>query len=261
MTTSKNSSINASGVLFLVALTLAWEVLARLNGTPNMPTVGAVIGSLWHDAGLLATEASYTLGRALAGLAIALLAGIPLGIAFGRIRLLGDLAMPAFDLLRPLPPIAIAPVAMIFAGTGTAAKVAVIAYGCLFPILITTFDAVRTTQPQLVQSARALGMNRLEIMWLIDFPSELPRMMTGVRISLALCLLIAVSTELLLSSNGLGAYIMRAQQLFRIADGLAALAVIAALGLAIGRIYALVDRRLLAWHHERLALAGGGNAA
>lgn len=253
-----NRIFNWPGVLFLLALILVWDILARLSGSPNLPDVATVLAALWRESGTLSFEAGYTLGRALSGLAIAIVIGVPLGIVLGRLRLLGDLVMPAFDLLRPLPPIAVAPVAMIFAGTGTAAKIAVIAYGSVFPILITTFDAVRTIQPQLVQSARALGMTRFEIMWLVDMPSELPRVMTGIRISLALCLLISVSTELLLSSNGLGAYIMRAQQLFKIADGLAALVMIAVIGLVISVLYACVERRLLSWHYQRLALDRAG---
>jgi ABC-type nitrate/sulfonate/bicarbonate transport system permease component len=249
--------LNLPGVLFLLALLAFWEICAERAASPNVPTIEAVAAALWRDGPVLALEASYTVGRALWGLIIACFVAIPLGVLFGRVRLLGDVAAPVIDLLRPLPPIAVAPVAMIFAGTGSAAKVAVIAYGCGFPILITTFDAVRTAEPLLIQVGRSFGLARYDIMRLIDIPLALPHVLTGVRISLALSLLISVSTELLLSSNGLGDFISREQQLFHITDEVAALMLIAVLGVVIGNIYVVIDRRLLAWHYGRLANGRG----
>jgi ABC-type nitrate/sulfonate/bicarbonate transport system permease component len=245
--------LNLPGILFIILLLVVWERYARIAVSPNFPTIEAVAVALIRDAPILAVEAAYTVGRALSGLAIACLIAIPLGVLLGRVRLLGDVMTPVIDLLRPLPPISVAPVAMIFAGTGSAAKIAVIAYGCGFPILITTFDAVRTTQPMLIQVGRSLGLRRFDIMRLIDMPSALPHVLTGVRISLSLSLLISVSTELLLSSNGLGDFISRSQQLFHITDEIAALVLIAILGLAVSGLYATIDRRLLAWHYGRLA--------
>lgn len=245
--------LNVPGVLFLLLLLALWEHYAQLENSPNVPTLEAVAVAMWRDAPVLAIEAGYTLGRALWGLTIACLVAIPLGVLLGRVRLLGDVTTPVIDLLRPLPPISVAPVAMLFAGTGSVAKIAVIAYGCGFPILITTFDAVRATQPLLIQVGRSLGLKRHDIMRLIDMPSALPHVLTGVRISLSLSLLISVSTELLLSSNGLGDFISRAQQLFHITDEVAALVLIAVLGLGVSNLYAMIDRRLLAWHYGRLA--------
>jgi len=245
--------LNLPGTLLIVFLLAVWQWLAVAAASPNAPTVGAVLAALWQDAPVLAVEAGYTVSRAFAGLAIAILVAVPLGIALGRLRLLGDLATPVIDLLRPLPPIAVAPLAMIFAGTGAAAKIGVIAYGCAFPILLTTFDAVRGTPPLMLQVGRSLGMSRRDVMWLVDMPSALPHVMTGVRISLSLSLLISVSTELILSSDGLGNFIMRQQQNFRIADEVAALLLIAVLGLAMSQLFALADRRLLSWHYGRLA--------
>ena len=253
MMASLRHRLNLPGVIFFILLLAVWERYARAAVSPNFPTIEAVGVALWRDAPVLAAEAAYTVGRALSGLAIACLVAIPLGVLLGRVRLLGDILTPVIDLLRPLPPISIAPVAMIFAGTGSAAKIAVIAYGCGFPVLITTFDAVRATQPLLIQVGRSLGLRRYDIMALIDMPAALPHVMTGVRISLSLSLLISVSTELLLSSNGLGDFISRSQQLFHITDEIAALVLIAVLGLAVSGLYAAIDRRLLAWHYGRLA--------
>ena len=250
--------LNLPGTLFLLALLAVWEICGKWAASPNVPTIEAVGAALWRDGPILAIEATYTIGRAFAGLAIACFVAIPFGVLFGRVRLLGDVTAPVIDLLRPLPPIAVAPVAMLFAGTGSGAKVAVIAFGCGFPILITTFDAVRAAEPLLIKVGRSFGFSRFDVMRLIDMPLALPHVLTGVRISLALSLLISVSTELLLSSNGLGDFISRAQQLFHITDEVAALVLIAVLGVVINNFYAALDRRLLAWHYGRLANGGKG---
>jgi ABC-type nitrate/sulfonate/bicarbonate transport system permease component len=155
--------------------------------------------------------------------------------------------------LRPLPPLAVVPVAMLFAGTGSAAKILVVFYSASFPILLSTIAATRSTHPVLVQTARSLGLSRWEIMREVDLPAALPQIAAGIRIAVALAILISVSSEMLLSTDGIGNFIMRAQEQFLIAQGLAALLVIAAVALAVNTALYQVERRLLAWHHGRLA--------
>jgi len=141
---------------------------------------------------------------------------LPLGIFIGRVRSVGDYIEPVFDMLRPLPALAIIPLAMIFAGVGSTAKIMVIYYSVPFPIVLSTIDAVRSAHPMLSNVARSLRLTRREIMLQIDFPAALPKIMVGVRIAVALAILVSVSAEMLLSTDGMGYFIVRAQQQFRI---------------------------------------------
>lgn len=241
----------APGALFVGALLLAWEAVARALDSPGLPALSAVLVALAADAGELFLQMGWTVARAGAGFALALVVMLPLGIFIGRTPRVGQFVEPLIDLLRPLPPLAIVPVAMLFMGTGSAAKVAVVFYGASFPLLINAIDATRATHPMLVNVGRSIGLTRGEIMREIDLPAALPQIMGGVRLSVAIALLISVTSEMLLSTDGMGNYLMRAQETFRIAAGLAGLLVIALVSLAINAGMRGIERRLLAWHHER----------
>ena len=251
------TQINWPGILFLLALTLIWELSARLNGSPNLPAFSDVIAALMTNQAAIATDTLYSLKRAFLGFVRALVTMLPIGLLLGRVRLLGEIVEPIIELVRPLPPIAVVPVALLFLGTGDEARIAVVAFGCAFPILINTIDAVRGAHPMLTTVARALRLTKAEQMLLVDLPAALPQIMAGVRISVALAILLAVAAEMLLSSNGLGTFIVRAQERFQIANGLAGILVIAILALAINSVLRRVDQRLLAWH---MARAGSGIA-
>jgi ABC-type nitrate/sulfonate/bicarbonate transport system permease component len=248
---------NWPGLVFTAALLVAWELSARAVASPSYPGFVAVVHALVADAPTFASQIGITLWRAAAGFVLALVTMLPLGIFIGRTPKLGQYLEPAIDLLRPLPPLAIVPVAMLFAGTGSAAKISVIFYSAAFPLLINAIDATRSTHPLLVNVGRSIGLSRTEIMRLIDLPDALPQIMAGVRLSVALSLLISVSSEMLLSTDGVGNYLMRAQEQFQIAGGLAAIVLIALVSLGINTVVRHAEQRLLAWHHARHALARG----
>lgn len=244
--------INVPGMLFLLALAVIWEVSARFYGSPNFPAISQVFAALFSNASVITAETLQTLKRAGAGFLLALVTMLPLGILLGRVRVLGQIFEPVIELIRPLPPIAIVPVALLFLGTGDEARIAVVAYGCSFPILINAIDAVRGAHPMLTRVGRSLRLSRLEQMWFIDLPAALPQIMAGVRISVAFAILLAVVAEMLLSSNGLGTFIVRSQERFQIANGLAGIIVIAILALIINALLRQVDERVLAWHIARI---------
>lgn len=246
--------LNLPGLLFLVALAIAWQVAAAIVASPTFPGLFAVVGALLTDRAALLLELGHTLLRAAAGFAIALAIMLPLGILLGRVRALGDLVEPVIELVRPLPPVAVVPVSMIFLGIGDAAKIAVVVYGASFPILINTIDAVRSLDPMLSHVTRSLRLTRLERMRLVDLPAALPRIVSGIRLSIALSLLLAVVAEMLLSTDGLGAFLMRAQESFRIAQVLASLLLIALVALLINLCTHAIERRALAWHQSSRAV-------
>ncbi|MEJ8856572.1 ABC transporter permease [Variovorax robiniae] len=252
-----SSRINVPGIVFTLALLLAWEVSARAVASPSYPSLLMVLEKLVADAPVFVEQIGITLLRAAAGFALALVTMLPLGIFIGRTPRFGQYVEPAIDLLRPLPPLAIVPVAMLFAGTGSAAKISVIFYSAAFPLLINAIDATRSNHPLLVQVGRSIGLSRAEIMRSIDLPAALPRIMIGVRLAVAMALLISVSSEMLLSTDGMGNYLMRAQEQFQIAGGLAAIVVIALVSPAINACMLRVERKLLGWYHARHAMPRG----
>jgi ABC-type nitrate/sulfonate/bicarbonate transport system permease component len=114
--------VNLPGTLFLVALAGLWQLAAFLVDSPTFPSFARVVGTLIGDRGVLLNELGHTLLRASVGFGLALGTMLPLGIFLGRVRILGDIIEPVIELVRPLPPIALIPVWMIFLGIGDAAK-------------------------------------------------------------------------------------------------------------------------------------------
>lgn len=241
--------INLPGTLFLVALAGLWQLAALLDRSPTFPSFATVVGTLIGDRGVLLSELGHTLLRAASGFGLALGAMLPLGILLGRVRTLGDIVEPVIELVRPLPPIAIIPVWMIFLGIGDAAKIAVVAYGASFPILINSIDAVRSLHPMMSHVARSLRLTRAERMRFVDLPAALPRIVAGIRLSITVSLLLAVVAEMLLSTDGLGAFLVRSQESFRIDDVLAALLLIVLVALLVNLTTEVIQRKLLSWHH------------
>ena len=239
--------------LLMAAVLLLWEFGARAADNPNAPPFSAVMSALIHNAGVIVPAILDTLRRALVALALAIVTMVPLGILIGRIGWLGDLLEPIIDLLRPLPPPAIAPLVMLFAGIGDAAKVTVIFYAAAFPILIHAIDGIRGTHPLLHTVSRSLRLSRSEALWSVDLPATLPVVMTGIRLAVAAALLVSVTAEMLLSTDGIGVYLLRSQETFRIADGLAGICVIAVVGWVVNAAFLRLDRRLLHWHHATTA--------
>jgi len=241
--------VNLPGTLFLVALAGLWQLAAFLVDSPTFPSFATVVGTLIGDLGVLLNELGHTLLRASVGFGLALGTMLPLGIFLGRVRILGDIIEPVIELVRPLPPIALIPVWMIFLGIGDAAKIAVVAYGASFPILINAIDAVRSLHPMLSHVARSLRLTRAERMRFVDLPAALPRIAAGIRLSIAVSLLLAVVAEMLLSTDGLGAFLVRSQESFRIDDVLATLLLIVLVSLVANLATEAIQRKLLAWHH------------
>ncbi len=242
--------------LALLALLLAaWEIGPSLTGSRDFPPLHRVVESLWANAPLLAGELLHTLRRAMAGFALALVVMLPLGILIARWRPLAFLLEPVIELLRPLPPLALVPIVMLFAGIGDQAKITVIAYAASFPLLIHAIDGVRGIHPMVHTVSRALRLSRAEQVFLVDLPAALPVIATGIRIAITFALLVGVTSEMLMSTDGIGAFIFQAQERFRMADGIAGIVVVAVVGWLLNRALLAIEGRTLAWHR---AVTGAG---
>src|SRR5574337_1128825 len=136
MITRALKNFNWQGALLGAVLLLAWQLAAKSARSPSFPDIVAVLHAFVANGHTLAMQMAITLGRAAAGFALALGVMLPLGIFVGRTPRIGRYVEPVVELLRPLPPLAIVPVAMLFAGTGSAAKISVIFYSAAFPILL-----------------------------------------------------------------------------------------------------------------------------
>lgn len=249
----------AIGVLLIVVLLVIWELSARLRWieSPLWPTFSAVLVALWEQMARdeLLHHIVSTLRRMFIGYGIAAVLGVGLGLLMGYYRFFYRLMEPLTEALRPVPSPAYIPIAILFLGIGDEMKIFVIMLGCLFPILLNTYSGVRSVDPVQVNTGRTFGLNRRKILWEIVFPASAPHVFTGLRISLAVALILAVIAEMVAANDGVGYFILYMQRSFHVAPMYAGIVTLAVLGYALNQVFLLVERVVLRWHHIATASA------
>lgn len=246
----RENRISLLGLLVPLAVIVAWQAISTAKATPLFPGPDKVVLAIAQNYPVILRELGLTLLRATAGFTIAALLMIPLGIFLGRVRVLGRVLEPIMDMLATLPPPAIIPLVMLFSGTGDGAKIVIIAYAASVPLLMNTYEASHTIHPMLSRVAKSLQLTRLETMRLIDLPSSLPMITTGVRLAIASSLLVSVTSEMLLATNGIGVYLQRSQENFRIDAGLAGIAFISLAGVLVNAGVLKLEKKWLFWHYR-----------
>ena len=245
--------IKLAALGFALALIVTWQLLAELNFIspiffPSPSRAGSVLltrvldGSIWTP--LVATGLRMLLGWALASLV-----GIAIGAAIGSSRLARDLLEPTLDFIRPLPASAMIPIAVLFLGLSNAMSLSVIAFGAIWPVLLATVHGFSSVQPELRQVSDVLGFSRREFLQKIALPSAFPDIIAGLRVSLAISLILAVVTEMQASLPGLGWDIFYAQRVYRSADLYAGLILLGVMGFAANHTLILFERRVLRWRN------------
>jgi ABC-type nitrate/sulfonate/bicarbonate transport system permease component len=189
-----------------------------------------------------------SLKRAAIGYALAAAVFIPLGILMGLFDRCRRALEVVVEMLRPIPPPVIIPVALLVFGLGDEMKVFVIFFSCAWPILLNTLDGVRNIDPLLLNTARSFGLSHGRIIWRVVLPAASPQIATGLRISLPITLILVVISEMVGSADGIGYFILDAQRRFRVAQMYAGMLALAILGYVLNLLFDFAHRTLLAWH-------------
>jgi len=187
-----------------------------------------------------------TLEAALFGIAIALVVGVLLGIFLGLSKFAELISRPSLEGLRSIPSIAFAPLSLLLFGFGLPMEGLIVAYACLWPILITTISAVRNIEPRLIEIASALEMSPVQRVVKIIIPAVLSRVLVGLRTAAGFALVVAVTVEILINPRGLGYGLIIAQQSLQLDVMYAYLLWLALLGLCVNALVGLADREIAA---------------
>ena len=199
----------------------------------------------------LAEHVGASLLRIFGALAVALVAGIPAGLAIGASRLGKGILDPIVEFLRPLPPLAYLPLVIIWLGIGEASKIAVIALAMLPPVILSTATGVRSASADHVNAARSFGASRLQVLRHVIVPSALPSILTGTRIALGAGWSTLVAAELVAATRGLGFMIQSAAQFLVTDVVIAGIVVIAAVAFLFELAARLIERWLVPWATRR----------
>lgn len=244
----KATLVRYAPLLFLATL---WEAVVGFGLVSDtvLPSLFDVVrawvgllngGDLW-----LNTLAS--LYRAGAGLLLAVVFGAALGIAMAWYRPLNLLASPLVEMLYPMPKSALIPVTAVWLGFGDGSKILLIFLGCMLPVTLGAFNGARSSDQALVWSARSMGASRARVLWDVVVPSALPELFNGTRTALALSFVLLVSSELIVSRNGLGHLIGFLGEGGVYDAMFAAVLTVAFLGFLADRLFQRLERRVLSW--------------
>ena len=237
-----------------VLVVVLWEGAARsgLVAPVFLPPVPAVLAALWQGAadGSLVADAGTSLMRATCGLALAVIAGVPLGIAMARIGALHWCLDPLVALGFPAPKIAFIPMFVLWFGIDSISKVLLVAFACVFPLVIAACDAALAVNQLIVWSALAMGTSPARLMLKVMLPSCLPRIFAALRVAVPVALINTFVAEMVAGGGGMGDTLMYAQRFFETPTVFAAIIVMLVMGLAADRMILLAQRRLLTWDDE-----------
>ena len=248
-----------SGFAFLAFLAVLWELAGRGGWVHKLffPPLSRILEALWATlaSGEILGHIGVSLWRGALGYALAALCAIGLGVLMGYWRRAWEAGEIVIEFLRAVPPPAIVPVAMVLFGIGDGMKVFVIFMACSFPILINTIDGVRGVDPVLIRTARTFGHSGPSILRKVVVPAASPFIMTGLRIALAVALILVVISEMVGATSGIGYFILAAQRTFEVPKMYAGMLALALLGFVLNRCFLLLDARVMAWHRRLTARA------
>ncbi|MBI4591694.1 MAG: ABC transporter permease [Candidatus Rokubacteria bacterium] len=200
----------------------------------------AVQGILWGDIGA-------SLARVFQGFGIGAVVAIPLGCATGYFRRLEDCVDPIVELFRPIPPLALLPLFIIWLGIGEMSKVLLIAFSTFFPIFLNTTEGVRSIDPIHLRAALSLGANRSQIFTNVIIRSALPSIIVGLRLGFALGFFVLVAAELIAADSGLGYRIQESRNFFLVDRMFVGAAIIGVLGFSFNYALRRLEDLLLRW--------------
>ncbi len=245
---------NIGGLLIGVAIVLIWKYVAdaRIISPVILPGPGAAWNALVRGigTGVLSSQIVATVERMFFGWLLASLAGVALGAAIGISPTAKAYFAPMLEFLRPLPASAVIPVAIAFLGLSDAMVLAVIAFGALWPMLLSTIHGFAAVEPRLYEVGRMLMLSKWEVIRKIALPSAMPDILSGLRLGLTIALVLAVVGEMLASRDGLGQWILLSARSFRAADLFAGVILLGLIGYLSGLLLSAAEARLLRWRTD-----------
>jgi ABC-type nitrate/sulfonate/bicarbonate transport system permease component len=210
----------------------------------------AILASLGHQAGTgtFWGVVGDTLEGWGIGLALAVVVGIPLGMVIGVNRLVWRALRPTIEFLRPVPSVALIPLAILLYGNGLKSTALMTAFGAVWPLLIQTTYGARELDAVARDTARSFRITRLRQVFAVRLPSALPFIATGLRVASATALIVAITSELIISSPGLGNAILFAESGGQFTSMYALILAAGLLGLALSTFFTQLERYFLRWH-------------
>lgn len=256
---------NWKGLLLCCLAGVVWEVVARLQlVSPRLlPPLSSVVLQLVEltFSGVLPRALGATLLRMGGGLLAATALMIPLGIWAGRAPRMWQTIAPTVESLRALPPVLVILPAMLVLGIGNSMKIFAVFFAASFPIFLNTMDGVKSIPPLYVDTARTLRAGRFSLLFEVIVPAAAPGMLSGLRTAIPIAFIIAIVSEIIGGTTGIGHYLMRMQRTFAVPQMYAAVVAAALTGGLLTLPLKAVESLWLAWYSGWKRVSGSSGAA
>lgn len=236
-------------VFVVLILLVEWGTRAGWISALTLPKpsdVAATFVELWQS-GLLFKHLIPSLSRLAVGAALGATLGIGVGILIGLFSYVRAGLVPLVAALFPIPKIALLPLFVIWFGIDEMSKYALIAFGTFTPTVVATYGAVDNVDRSLIRMGQSFGLSWLSIVRKIVLPGAMPGILSGLRISLAIAIILLVAAEMLGAEYGIGAYILEAGSLYDLDRLFAGVLILSVLGVTLSAVIGLIEKRLLAW--------------
>ncbi len=230
---------------------LAWSLLTSFNIIPAyiLPSPDDVWNSFLSLVGTneLFVDTLATLSRVLTGLVIAAAVAIPLGIIIGWSKKVENFSNLTIQILRPIPPIAWIPFAMLWFGLGFESAVFIIFIGTFFPVLLNTIDGVKRINKVFIESAYTLGASEGQILSKVVVPASLPSIFTGLRVGIGIGLMCTVAAEMIAVKSGLGYLIIQSMNLINTGAVIVGMLIIGIIGFILDYSFRRAEKKYVLW--------------
>jgi len=240
----------AIGWAALLAIGVAWQIAGTVDTSGLFPPLSEVVVKV----GELVTSETLTrdilpsVARTLAGFVLGSAMGILLGVVLGWWRWLEPWARPALEFCRAVPPPVLVPIAVVAYGATDSMKIGIIALATFWPVLLNTTDGVRRVEPGYIEAARVYtGGTHGAVLRRVVLPAAAPQIATGLRIALAVSLIVMVVSEMFGSSSGLGYLILQSQRLYAMTAMYAGVLILGVIGILLTALFSVIERRALVW--------------
>ena len=239
-----------NGLLVLLGTCLLWELAVRLLQIRAfiLPAPSAVLAELVRDPLWYLVNAGHTLWETFLGFTLAAVVGVGLAITVVYVRWIEQTLYTLLVALNSIPKIAVAPLFILWLGTGIEPKVAIAFMTAVFPIVISSVLGLRSIDPDMLDLAASLRGSRSQTLWKIRVPNALPGMFSGMKVGISFAFVGTIVGEFVASSQGLGFIIVTSTATFDTARIFAAIILLALIGTALFYAVELVERLLLPWH-------------
>lgn len=240
-------------LVVLLALFLAWEAAVRLLAVKPviLPPPSAIWVEFWSDPVWYLRHGWYTLLVTLGGFGIALVVGVFLAVVIVESTIMEQTVYALIVGLNSVPKVAVAPLFVIWLGTGVEPKIAIGFLIAVFAIVIEMVLGLKSVPPDILDLAKSLRGGRLATLWRIRFPCALPSLFAGMKVAISLALVGAIVGEFVSSQRGLGYVILIAQGTFDTARVFAAIMVLAVMGVVLFWLVASAERLAIPWHSSQ----------